>query len=106
MKKFIYLHSIIDLITNSSTELFMVETPVTEGVLKEIFNFIIKECDFNNETEITQFKDYDYKDDYILPDGVNEENVYVFEIDYSDQLLQQLLEKYFTILPFKYKDDY
>jgi len=106
MKKFIYLHSIIDLITNSSTELFMVDTPVTEGILNDIFNFIIKECDFYNETEIQPFTDYDYKDDYILPDGIKEENVYVFEIDYTDQLLQKLLEKYFTILPLKRKDDY
>ena len=55
----IQVHSMVDVITNSSTELFIVdETKIFSG-LKEVFTFLKDAGDFDYESEITKFKDYE-----------------------------------------------
>ena len=103
---FIQLHSVIDLITNSSTELFVVDGNKAEGILKEILEFIIEQSlNDSSETEIVTLENYPYKDYYIIPEGLNEKQVYVMNIDYNDVFLQNFINKYFTLIRLEEKDD-
>lgn len=99
----IKLHSVVDLITNSSTELFIIDLSKTEGILKEIFDAIKKNN--NGETEITKWQDYKYKGDMILPEDVDTENVFVCNIDQCDTSFLTIIEEFFTQVNYKYADE-
>jgi len=101
----IKLHSVVDLITNSSTELFIVDTSKAEGILKEMFEFIKKEAGNCNETTISSWEDSSCKDDYIMPEDIDFSQVYVCRIDQNDNILMGIMEKFFTVLNLKYKDE-
>lgn len=103
---FIQLHSVIDLITNSSTELFVVDGNKAEGILKEILEFMIEQSlNGSLETEIVTLENYKYKDDYIIPEGLNEKQVYAITVDYHDVFLNKFIDKYFTLITLEGKDD-
>jgi hypothetical protein len=101
----IKIHSAVDLITNSSTELFIVDLTKTEGFLKEMFEFMTKEsacgCD---DTHFESLKNYKYKDDFIIPEDLNQDMVYMCTVDQNNNLLMSILEKYFTVIQLEYKD--
>ena len=103
---FIKLHSVIDLITNSSTELFIVDASKTEGILKEMLEFIINEGNSGyTETTIELLENYRYKSDFIIPEDLDQTQIYVMDIDHSDGFLEKFITKYFTIIELDYKDD-
>jgi hypothetical protein len=99
----IQFHSFVDLITNSSTELYIVDLSKIEGVLKDMFETI--KTHHGGETRIHTWESYQYKEDYILPDGTDTTNVYVCWIDQGDDTLMGIIEKFFAPLNFKYKDE-
>ena len=100
--KFIKIHSHVDLITNSSTELFMVDTTNTEKSLVEIIKFL---CGKDlGETEICQFKDYKYKDSVTIPDEINPDNLYAISADQNDGSLITIIENFFTLIDLEYNE--
>ena len=98
----IKLHSVVDLITNSSTEMFIIDTSKTEKILKDIFDAIKNNVD--GETEIVKWQDYKYKGVIILLDDVDPENVYVCDIDQCDCSFLTIIEKFFTQVNYKYAE--
>jgi len=100
---FIKLHSLVSLITNSSTELFIVDISTTEGVLKDIFELI--KTKGGGETRIESWENYKYKSDFLIPDNINLSNVYMCRIDQNEEFLMEIIKKYFTTIEIKYKDD-
>lgn len=105
-KLFIKLHSVVDLITNSSTELFIVDASKAEGVLKEMLEFIIKGGNSGySDTKIETLENYRYKEDFIIPEDLDQSQIYIMEIDHNDTFLERFVEKYFTTISLKYKND-
>ena len=103
-KLFIKLHSVVDLITNSSTELFIVDASKAEGILKEVLKFIVEEGKSGySDTKIETLENYRYKEDFIIPEDLDQSQIYVMDIDYSDTFLEKLIEKYFTTITLNYK---
>lgn len=98
----IKLHSLVDLITNSSTELFIIDTSKTEGILKEIFDVIKKNP--AEETNIQKWEDYKYKSDLVIQEDADLSNVYVCRIDQNDVTLMAIIKKFFTQIKFKYAE--
>ena len=100
---FIKLHSFVDLITNSSTELYVVDSSKSEGILKEIFDLIIKEGNSGyDETKIECLINYKYKSDYIIPEDLDQNTVFICNIDRGNIILMKIIEKYFTTINLKY----
>jgi len=96
MRKFIInVHSMIDVITNSSTELFIVDKNTIQEGMTEIFELIVNANDLDYETEVIPLKEYEYKDQYILPKG-NIDNYYVICASYHNELLMGIIEKFFN----------
>jgi hypothetical protein len=85
----------IDVITNSSTELFIVDKNKVQEGMAEIFDLVINANDLDYETEIIPLKEYEYKDQYILPKG-NIDNYYVIRASYHNELLNRIIEKFFN----------
>ena len=103
-KLFIKLHSVVDLITNSSTELFIVDASKAEGILKEVLKFIVEEGKSGySDTKIETLENYRYKEDFIIPEDLDQSQIYVMDIDYSDTFLEKFIEKYFTTITLNYK---
>lgn len=108
MRRYIIkLHSIVDVITNSSSELFIVDGSKSEGILKEILDFITSSCrNSSGETSVkllSESREYDY---YVIPEDIDVSQLYLFEIDYNDEFLESFIKKYFTIIDLEYKDEY
>lgn len=99
----IQLHSFVDLITNSSTELYIIDLSKIEGVLKEMFD--VFKTHHGDETSIEPWDTYKYKDDYVLPEGTETSKVYVCRVDQGDDTLMGILEHFFSPLNYKYRDD-
>ena len=100
----IKLHSFIDVITNSSTELFVVDKTKIEGQMKDMFEFLL-DTHIDEETEIRTWEDYPYTDDYILPEGIDSKECYVIDASYHNTLLTELIKKYFNPIDYSYKED-
>ena len=99
----IQVHSMIDVITNSSTELFIIDETKIENGLEEVFSFLKGAGDFDYESEITKFKDYEYSDDYnIIDKTIDLENVYIIRADQNNRLLIMLITNFFNPLKFDY----
>lgn len=103
---FIKLHSVLDLITNSSSELFIVDTSKAEEIVKEILFFFAKESkSCSEETSIECLVDRpSYKTDYIIPEDIDEKDIYICNIDQNNDLLVRFIEKFFTVIELKYRD--
>ena len=105
---FFNIHSFIDVITNSSSELYVVDANKITGFAKELFDLFkesFTEGFRSNETTITKFSESDYTDEYLIPKDVNTENLYFIDVDYNDPITHKLIEKYFNIIELQYKED-
>ena len=103
---FLKLHSIVDLITNSSTELFIVDATKAEGILKEILEFTVKEGNSGySDTRIETLENYRYKEDFIIPEDLDQTQIYVMNIDQGDSFLESFIKEYFTLINLEYKND-
>ena len=101
----IKLHSIVDVITNSSSELFIVDGSKSEGILKEILDFIVSGCsNGSGETSVKLLSESGESDCYTIPEDMDISQLYLFEIDYNDEFLESFIKKYFTIIDLEYKD--
>lgn len=94
-------HSIVDLITNSSSELFVFKGEPKDETAKILLEFITSKS--LNESSVVKFSDYKYKDDLILPEGVDPECVYVANIDYNESILEELLQEVFETIEVEWK---
>jgi len=106
MKNYIIsVHSFVDIITNSSSEIFVVDENKIEETLKEIFKFLLSLEYIDNQSRIRKFSKYiDDFDDVILPDEYknNIDSLYYLDIDENNIFLVKLVEKYFHPIQFKY----
>ena len=105
MKKtyLITIHSIIDLITNSSTEIFLIDKDKIQKDMIDLFEFML-ENNLDHETTIEKYKDYEYKEEFRLPKGYNEDNLYVIDTSYHNPLLNKIINKFFNPINFEYND--
>ena len=101
------VHSLIDVITNSSSELFIVDANKIEGTLKELFEFIIGDNEIDYETSVRKFDDDSSKDNFILPECYKDDtsSLYMINADQSNYLLQHIIQEYFNPIPIKWKDE-
>lgn len=86
-------HSIVDLITNSSSELFVFKGEPRDETAKLLLE-VLTTHGFN-ESSVSKFADYKFKDDIELPEGINADDIYVANFDYSDQALETLVREVF-----------
>lgn len=99
----IRVHSMVDVITNSSTELFIIDETKIENGLGEVFSFLKGAGDFDYESEIIKFEDYEYSSEYkLIDETIDLANVYIIRADQNNQLLITLIEKFFNPLKFDY----
>lgn len=95
-KTFIFsIHSFIDVITNSSTEMFIIDKSKIEESLLKVFDALLEECNLDYESKIESYNDYRYKNDYILPEENNPDDCYVIDVSHSNDVLNMLVEKFF-----------
>ncbi len=93
----------VDLITNSSSEIFMYDVSTTNETLKKLISVLSNNC--SDESSVQEFNDSSYKDEIILPNGVDAKNVYVVRVDYNDRTLGAVLSEFFTEIPMKWKSE-
>lgn len=99
------IHSIVDLITNSSSELFVFNGNTSDATVKRLLETIISSCGGDyNETSIHTYDEYRYKDSYIIPEGVNPKDLYFARIDNNDYTLSAILREFFTEVKLEWKD--
>ena len=92
MKTFVVnIHSFIDVITNSSTELFVVNKAKVKEEMQELFEFIVSGIELDYETSIDSFKDSSYSDDIILPEDCSPDDCYMIHVSHSNVLLEKLM---------------
>lgn len=99
------IHSVVDLITNSSSEIFMIDVTTSNKTLKEVFKTIVEAAGSGgySETSIRAFSDYEYGSDYIT-EGVDTKNLYVINIDQNDSgVTEALLRKFFKVVELESK---
>jgi hypothetical protein len=94
-------HSIIDLITNSSTELFIVNQEKTEGIFKEILNIIFEIDRIDFESTVLKFLESGYAHEINILDDSNPEDLYILNISYHNELLNKFNE-YFYQVPYEW----
>jgi len=101
---FIKPHSMVDLITNSSTELFIIDLSKVTEFLNEVFKELIMKSNYCGESEICKLSEYRNSDEYIIPDDIDINNTYVCEIDNHDVFLLSFIEKYFQPIELDYNE--
>ncbi len=99
----ISIHSIVDIITNSSTEIFIVDMSKVTEIIQEIFK-LMQETTYCSETTITPLSEYDYKDDYIIPEDLDVDNVYVIDIERYEMMIG-IINKFFPVIQLTHKED-
>ena len=102
----IKIHSIVDAITNSSSELFVVDTTHVDKFVKEIFDFFAEK----KYIKVTSWNDFELSRDsirdrgsarkcYNIPDDADTTNTYVIVCKGQDiNAFTNFLEENFTIL--------
>jgi len=101
------IHSFVDVITNSSSELYVVDTEKIIGFAEELLQLFIENFGSNyNETSISKFSDSEYIEEYIIPKGVDKEHLYFINVDNNDLIISVLIEKYFETIQLEYKENY
>lgn len=100
----INVHSFIDVITNSSTEMFIIDKSKLEESIKQVFDAIVNQKELDYESKVTTWEDYRWKEDIILPEGTCVDDCYVIDVSHSNDVLYMLVEKFFKPLDIKYID--
>jgi len=104
MKYIIKIHSFIDLITNSSTELFIVDENKLEGEVKEIckklFEFIDRDFYWDNNFEAYVFSKEDEDQNWVKEilersELSTDEKYLCFEISTHQKALISIIENHF-----------
>jgi hypothetical protein len=95
----------VDVITNSSSELFMVDGSKVKEDLKTLFDLMIKHCESGRscDTFIVKLSESNYADEYILPEGTNPDEVYMIYVGYDDGFLEEVVNKFFPPIEYGYK---
>lgn len=108
-KHIVSVHSVIDVITNSSTELFIVDKNKVDEAFKEVFSILMKEYGWraHGETEIQRLTDYEKENNVKLKftEEIDPKSIYVIDADYHDDLLNHLIEKHFNPIT-DYEEEY
>lgn len=112
MEMIINVHSVIDVITNSSTELYIVDRSKIKESLQEVFDVITKSVGGNSyhETKIMSLKEYckSYGYKIYFKNKIDESDLYVFNVDYSEITLNSLVRDLFNPIPhseYRYDDE-
>lgn len=91
----INIHSIIDIITNLSTELFIIDKSCIQDDMKELFKFLLG-IELDSESTIQLYAEYEYKDDIDVSDFTSVDNLYVLDISHHNLLLKTIVNKFFN----------
>lgn len=102
-KILINIHSFVDLITNSSTEIFIVNPNNLKEQVQDFFNFIKGAIGDGGESYVETLEQYDCDNSIILPEGINRDDCFVINASYHDELLNEIIEKYFKPIDYDWK---
>lgn len=101
MEKIIVLlhkpHSFVDLITNSSTEIYVIDKSKTEEAFKTIIDFLMEVEEIDYESSICKYTDYEYADGIEIPEGYNPDDLYILHASYHNRLLEALMNHFHII---------
>ena len=98
------IHSMVDVITNSSTELYVIDKTKIEKHFIELFKYIIGLKEIDYETTIESLSNYRYKDDLVLPEECKKEDCYIIRVSNDNLLLDKIINKFFNPIEVKYED--
>lgn len=102
-------HSVVDLITNSSSELFIIRAKPKDETAKILLDVLRENGSSSSSSyynsSIETWADFFYKDEYIIPENFNTEDLYVANVDNCDTYLQDILRRVFEVVTLEYKDE-
>lgn len=90
-------HSFVDLITNSSTELFIIDKSNTEDQFKIFIDILMDMYEIDYESDICKLTDYPYKDEIEIPESYNIDDLYILNISYHNTLLNELAKRFHVV---------
>jgi len=90
-------HSFVDLITNSSTELYVVDKSKTEETFKFMIDFLMNLYEIDYESSICKFTDSDRSENWPVPEGYNPEDLYLIDVSHHNNLLSELLNHFYVV---------
>ena len=100
----VQLHSMVDVITNSSTELYIVDKQrVAEGFV-EVFNLLTSGIEIDSETRIWSWEDYNLKEEIVLPKDTKMKDLYVIKADHHNELLLYIIKNMFHPISIKWAE--
>lgn len=101
MEKIIVLlhkpHSFVDLITNSSTEIYVIDKARTEEAFKMVIDFLMEIAEIDYESSICKLTDSQYLDSVEIPEGYNIDDLYVLYASYHNTLLKELMDHFHIV---------
>lgn len=95
-------HSIVDVITNSSTELFIVDKSKTLEIYQELLDMLM-DMEIDYESEICKFNDSEDNSDIELLEGCNPEDLYVINASYHNAILNKFINDFFYTVEWEWK---
>lgn len=90
-------HSFVDLITNSSTELYVVDKSKTEETFKFMIDFLMDLYEIDYESSICKFTDSDKSEWWTVPEGYNADDLYLIDVSYHNNLLSELMRHFHVV---------
>ena len=90
-------HSFVDLITNSSTELYVIDKSKTEEAFKEFIDILMSMDEIDYESSICKFTDSSKSEYMKVPEGYNPDDLYLLEVSYHNHLLEKLLSHFHVV---------
>lgn len=97
MKLILFIHSFVDLITNSSTELYVVDKSKTEEVLREMIDELMGMEEIDWESTICKFTDSHRSEYMVVPEGYNAEDLYLIEVSHHNDKLMDLVNSFHVV---------
>lgn len=95
----------VDLITNSSSETFIINASKLDSVKKDVLDVICKSCSSSyDDNSIKKLSESNYKDSYIFPEGMTVDDYYIADIDQNNSSLRNILENLFEVVYLEYKE--
>ena len=90
-------HSFVDLITNSSTELYVVDKSKTEEIFQPFIDILMSMYEIDYESTICKFLDSTESEFLEVPEGYNPDDLYILEVSYHNALLNELLNHFHIV---------
>lgn len=103
----ISVHSVIDVITNSSTELFVTSENLVEESFRDVYKALMEHAEHRQldyETEILRLSQFEHDKncEFIFKNEIDRDSVWIIDASYHNKFLNLMIEKYFN--PIKEED--